>query len=97
MKDLEPMTNERKAIEAAQDALKASKKAMREFRGLMSDIMQLNTDEGRLEAANAAMGIRGDAQVILGSMDLMHERATNAMRENFPEFSDEVQTRGPGR
>ena len=95
MKDLD-MTKERDIIGEAQKELAAAKRAVRGFRGLMGDLMTINREEGRLEAENAAMGVRGDASCILGDLDRMHCEATKAMREHFPEFADEIQTRGPG-
>lgn len=76
------MTQEREAIDAAQDAIGALKRAMRE-------IEKINTEAGRLAAANAAMGLRGE-------LITWHAKATVAMREHFPEFADEVQAFGPG-
>lgn len=74
--------SEREAIEAAQDAIKALKVAMR-------DIQKINTESGNLEAANAAMGLRGE-------LITWHAKATEAMYKHFPEFASEIQTRGPG-
>lgn len=90
------MSKERDAIAEAQKELAAAKRAMRGFRSLMGDLMAINRDAGRLEAENAAMGVRGDASCIIGELDKMHADATKAMRDHFPEFADEIQTRGPG-
>jgi hypothetical protein len=76
------MTDERKAIEAAQDALCTLKQAMR-------TIQDINTKSSNLEAANAAMGLRGELIV-------WHSNATAMMHAYFPEFASEIQTRGGG-
>lgn len=73
---------ERELIEAAQDALG-------ELKGYLRDLQKLNAEEGRLEAANAAMGARGKLVV-------WHYEVTKDMNEHFPEFASEIQTRGPG-
>lgn len=87
---------EKETIEAAQDALVAAKAAMRKFQVHMGDLMRINTDAGRLPAANAAMRVRDTAMQIRGSIGVMHADATDAMATHFPEFSSEIQTRGPG-
>lgn len=74
---------ERELIEQIQDGLKAMKSGLRE-------LQTINTDADRLAAANAAMGLRGELIV-------WHAMATDAMTTHFPEFSAEIQTRGPGR
>ena len=76
------MTKELQTIEKAQDAIGDLKKAMKA-------LQDINTEEGRLDAANAAMGLYGELIV-------WHAKATVALREHFPEFADEIQTRGPG-
>ena len=76
------MTDERKIIEQIQDGLKAMKSGLR-------DLEAINTKEGRLAAANDAMGLRGD-------LLSWHCKATKSMNEHFPEFASQIQTRGPG-
>lgn len=78
----QPMTDERKAIECAQEHIGALKKAMR-------DVQKANEAAGNLRAANAAMGLRGD-------LVSWHAKATEALYELFPEFASEIQARGPG-
>ena len=56
----------------------------------LRDLQDLNTKEGRLEAANAAMGLRG-------ALVVWHAEATKELAAHFPEFASEIQTRGPGR
>lgn len=82
MKDHQDMTDERKFIEDAQDAIGALKKALR-------GIEKCNEAEGRLNAANAAMGFRGDAI-------RLHSNMTRALSEFYPEFASEIQVRGGG-
>lgn len=74
---------ERDNADAIQLALAAIKANLRE-------IEKINTDAGRLDAANAAMGFRG--KVIT-----LHSEMTEAMAKYWPEFAAEVQTKGPGR
>jgi len=82
MKDMN-MTEERQLIEAAQDAIASLKRALR-------GIEKINTEAGRLDAANAAMGGRGKVIVL-------HSELTKDMHQFFPEFAAEIQTRGGGR
>ena len=76
------MTTERKLIEGIQDALGEMKKGLRE-------LQKLNTEAGRHNGANIAMGLRGELMV-------WHSKATVELTANYPEFSDEIQTRGGG-
>lgn len=76
------MTTERENIEIAQDAIGSLKKALR-------NIQKENEDAGRLDAANAAMGFRGDVM-------RLHSDMTRALAEFYPEFASEIQTRGGG-
>lgn len=82
MKDLNDMATEREMIEAAQDAIGDLKKALR-------GIQKQNEEDGRLGAANAAMGFRGD-------VIRLHSNMTSALAEFYPDFSDEIQVRGGG-
>ncbi len=75
-------TTEDKAIEDAQDALGALKKALR-------TIQTINTDAGRHSAANSAMGFLGDVITL-------HSRMTVDLNVFYPELSGEIVTRGGG-
>lgn len=74
---------ERDNVEAIQQALAVIKSNLRE-------IQQINTDAGRLDAANAAMGFRGRVLIL-------HADMTEAMQVYWPEFADEIQVLGPRR
>lgn len=76
------LSEERAAIEKAQDALGAFKSAMRE-------IEKINAKAGRHLAANAAMGLRGKAIVL-------HADATEALYANYPDFAQDISERGGG-
>lgn len=73
---------EREAIEASQDALSTLKANMRA-------LQKINKEAGNLKAVSAVMGLRG-------KLDVWHAEATAEMDRLFPEFSDEIQTRGGG-
>ena len=73
---------ERAAIEAGQDGIGAFKKALRELE-------KINTAAGRHDAANAAMGIRGEAMAL-------HSKAMALLTEHYPEFAADISTRGGG-
>lgn len=81
------MTTERESIDKIQKALGVIKRQL-------SNVEKINTDAGesdpsRLDASNAAMGHRGD-------VIRLHSDMTATLRQYWPEFADEVQTRGPG-
>lgn len=69
-------------IKAVQDAIGALKKGLRA-------IQKINQDEGRLDAANAAMGFRGD-------VIRLHSNMTEALNKYYPDNSEEIQVRGGG-
>lgn len=75
-------TEERQSMERLQDALAVMKTELR-------CIQRINTDAGRLEAANATMGA-------LGSLMVWHAKATKELRRHWPDFADDIQTRGGG-
>jgi hypothetical protein len=77
------MATERESVEAIQQALAVIKTNLR-------NIQQINTEAGRLQAANAAMGFRGRVLIL-------HADMTEAMRVYWPEFADEIQAFGPRR
>jgi len=66
------------------EMLKQASRQIKQLKRTMRDIQKLNTDEGRLGAANAAMGLRG-------KLIVWHSEATASMREFYPDFADEVQ------
>lgn len=82
MKDLNEMTTELEHIEAVQDALGVIKKNLRA-------IQRINQDEGRHEAANAAMKARGQTIVL-------HAEMMNDLAQYFPDHASEIQVRGGG-
>jgi len=90
------MTKERELIEVAQEVIADMKAETRSFKATMRELLKLNKEEGRTSAVNECMGILGEADIIAGQIKLMHYRATVAMNKEFPEFSEEVQTKGPG-
>lgn len=76
-----PLTED-DAIKNAQDAFGALKSAL-------STIQSINTDAGRFEAANAAMGLRGEVITL-------HTKATEALYKYYPEQAGAIVTRGGG-
>ena len=76
------MTSEIQLIELAQDCVGDLKKALR-------DIQKENAAAGRHDAANAAMGLRGE-------LIAWHARATEELRKHFPEMGADIQVRGGG-
>lgn len=63
--------------------------ALSEFKRAMRAIQKINAVAGRPAAANAAMGIFGQAVVL-------HAEATKALIEHYPEQSGEVIALGGG-
>jgi hypothetical protein len=77
-------------------AIADGKKAMRKARRSFTALMEINTEAKRLEAANAAMGLRGKVSAISGALDEMHCQATIDLRALDPNAADGIQTKGPG-
>lgn len=70
-------------LEAAQDALGTLKKSLRELE-------KINTEAGRMPAANAAHKVRGKVMVL-------HAEAIEDLRAHWPEqVSGAISTRGGG-
>lgn len=83
-------------LEAAAKGFAAVKAGLIATRKSLSKIMDMDTAAGNLEAANAAMRVRGLIERTQGEVDIIHADATVEMRRYFPEQSDDIQTRGGG-
>lgn len=88
--------SEREHIESAQDEVHKAKLALRDVKKHINHLIGINTEEDRPLAANAAMAARGGILRIMGDLDAWHADVTVALHENYPEFAEEIQTRGPG-
>jgi len=77
------MTPERNAMNRAQAALRELKKELR-------NIQDINTENGNLRAANAAMGA-------LGRLIAWHSDVTKDLYEHWPEQAGDIQVQGGGR
>lgn len=89
--------NERELIDAAQKEIATMKRSAEKMGKRLKQVEDINRKAGRLEAANAAMRVRGEVKKIHADLIVVHADATDAMSKYYPEFSDEVQTRGGGR
>ena len=88
--------NEAELINQISDNFLDAKVSLQKAQRALTEVMQINTDKGRLDAANAAMRVRGEVRCIRGNLDVMHSNATVDMSTYYPEFSAEVQVRGGG-
>ena len=75
---------------AERDNVEAIQQALAVIKANLIDIERINTEAGRLDAANSAMGFRGKVIVL-------HSEMTEAMHTYWPEFASEVQAFGPRR
>ncbi len=89
------------AITKAMEQTKAVKFGLNALIGTVTEIGGINEDAERYDAADAAMGYRGDLFIILGNLDLAHQRVSEALKAHLDEdtltaLRSGVQTRGPG-
>ena len=88
---------EKQLIDAAQKAVATAKKALANVESAMEKVAKLNREAGRLQASNAAMRFQGACGKARNGVIMAHADASDALLLHYPDFAEEVITRGPGR
>lgn len=88
---------EREYVEGVRDSLrKAERELDKAIEGAMG-VVRFNADAGKAFLSNEAFGVAGELTELKAIFMRTHKAATDVLFANWPDFADEVVTRGPDR